>query len=134
MYMSHFFSQTLREPPADSEIVIHQLMVRAGFIRQLGAGIFSYLPPAQRSLTKIMAIMREEMNAISGQEICMPVVQPADLWQKIGRYYQIGSEMGRLKDKNGHDMVLAMPGSSRWRLVSKRSNQLCPCLRRANIK
>jgi prolyl-tRNA synthetase len=108
MQMSRLFSQTLRESPADSEIISHQLLVRAGFIRQLGTGIFSYLPLAQRSLTKIMNIMREEMNAIGGQEICMPVVQPADLWQETGRYYQIGSEMGRFKDKNAHDMVLAM--------------------------
>lgn len=108
MRMSRLFSQTLREAPADSEIASHQLLVRAGYIRQLGAGIFSYLPLAQRSLQKIMAIMREEINAIGGQEICMPVVQPADVWKETGRYYQIGSEMGRFRDKNEHDMVLAM--------------------------
>jgi prolyl-tRNA synthetase len=108
MHLSQLFSQTLREAPADAETASHQLMLRAGFIRQLGAGIFSYLPLAQRSLSKIMAIMREEMNAIGGQEICMPVVQPADVWKETGRYYQIGSEMGRFKDKNDHDMVLAM--------------------------
>ncbi len=82
--------------------------MRAGFIRQAAAGIFSYLPLARRSLTKIENIMREEMNAIGGQEMTMPVVQPADLWKETGRWYQIGSEMGRFKDKNGHDMVLAM--------------------------
>ncbi|MRR29030.1 proline--tRNA ligase, partial [bacterium] len=106
--MSRLFSQTLREAPADSEIVSHQLLVRAGFIRQLGAGIFSYLPLAHRSLGKIMAIMREEINAIDGQEISMPVVQPADIWKESGRWYQIGSEMGRMKDKSDHDMILAM--------------------------
>ncbi len=108
MRMSRLFSQTLREAPADSEIVSHQLLVRAGFIRQLGAGIFSYLPLAHRSLGKIMAIMREEINAIDGQEISMPVVQPADIWKESGRWYQIGSEMGRMKDKSDHDMILAM--------------------------
>lgn len=108
MRMSHLFSQTLREAPSDSEVASHRLLVRAGYIRQLGAGIFSYLPLAYRSLTRIMNIMREEINAIGGQEICMPVVQPADIWQESGRYYQIGSEMGRLKDKSGHDMILAM--------------------------
>ena len=108
MRMSHLFSQTLREAPSDSEVASHQLLVRAGFIRQLGAGIFSYLPLAYRSLTRIMNIMREEINAIGGQEICMPVVQPADIWKESGRYYQIGSEMGRLKDKSDHDMILAM--------------------------
>jgi prolyl-tRNA synthetase len=106
--MSRLFSQTLREAPADSEIVSHQLLVRAGFIRQLGAGIFSYLPLAQRSLTKIMNIMREEINAIDGQEISMPVVQPADIWKESGRWFQIGSEMGRFKDKSDRDMILAM--------------------------
>jgi prolyl-tRNA synthetase len=108
MRISRLFSQTLREIPAETEVVSHQLLVRAGFIQQLGAGIFSYLPLAQRSLKKIMAIMREEMDAIGGQEICMPVVHPAEVWQETGRWYQIGSEMGRFKDKSGHDMVLAM--------------------------
>ena len=108
MRMSHLFSQTLRQAPSDSEVASHQLLVRAGFIRQLGAGIFSYLPLAYRSLTRIMNIMREEINAIGGQEICMPVVQPADIWKESGRYYQIGSEMGRMKDKSDHDMILAM--------------------------
>ncbi|MGC8781230.1 MAG: proline--tRNA ligase, partial [Anaerolineae bacterium] len=108
MHMTRLFVQTLREPPGDAEIASHQLLVRAGFIRQLGAGIFSYLPLARRSLSKIEAIMRAEMNAIGGQELTMPVVHPADLWQETGRWYQIGSEMGRFKDKSGRDMVLAM--------------------------
>ncbi len=108
MRLSRFFSQTLREIPADCETTSHQLLVRAGYIRQLGAGIFTYLPLAQRSLAKIMAIMREEINAIGGQEICMPVIHPADIWKETGRYFQIGSEMGRFKDKSGHEMVLAM--------------------------
>lgn len=108
MRMSRLFFQTLREAPAESEIVSHQLLVRAGYIRQLGAGIFSYLPLAHRSLSRIMNIMREEINAIGGQEMCMPVVQPADIWKETGRYYQIGSEMGRFQDKSNHDMILAM--------------------------
>ena len=108
MRLSHLFSQTLREAPAESDVVSHQLLVRAGFINQLGAGIFSYLPLAQRSMKKIMQIMREEIDGIGGQEICMPVVQPAEVWKETGRYYQIGSEMGRFKDKTNHDMVLAM--------------------------
>ena len=108
MHISRLFSQTLRETPSEAEVVSHQLLVRAGFIRQLGAGIFSYLPLAYRVINKIMTIMREEMNALDGQEILMPVVQPADIWKETGRFYQIGSEMGRFTDKNGHDMVLAM--------------------------
>jgi prolyl-tRNA synthetase len=108
MRMSQLFSHTLREAPAESEITSQRLLVRAGFIRQLAAGIFSYLPLAQRSLTKIENIMRQEIDAIGGQEITMPVVHPADIWQETGRWYQIGSEMGRFKDKSGRDMVLAM--------------------------
>jgi prolyl-tRNA synthetase len=108
MRMSNLFGQTLREAPGDAEITSHQLLVRAGFIRQLGAGIFSYLHLAKRSLTKIEDIMREEMNAIGGQEITMPVIQPADIWKESKRWYKIGPEMGRFKDKNDRDMVLAM--------------------------
>jgi prolyl-tRNA synthetase len=108
MRMSELFGQTLREAPSDAEIASHQLLVRAGFIRQLGSGIFSYLHLAQRSITKIENIIREEMNAIGGQEITMPVVHPADLWKETKRWYQIGSEMGRFHDKNNRDMVLAM--------------------------
>jgi len=108
MKMSELFGQTLRESPADAQIASHRLLVRAGFIRQLGAGIFSYLHLARRSMTKIENILRDEMNAIGGQEITMPVVHPADLWKETGRWYQIGSEMGRFYDKNDRDMVLAM--------------------------
>jgi len=106
--MSQLFGQTLREAPADAETVSHQLLVRAGFIRQLAAGIFSALPLARRSLTKIENILRDEIDAIGGQEMTMPVVHPAELWQETGRWYQIGSEMGRFKDKNNRDMVLSM--------------------------
>jgi prolyl-tRNA synthetase len=108
MRMSKLFGQTLRDAPADAEVISHQLLVRAGFIRQLGAGIFSYLPLARRSMTKIENIMRDEINGIGGQEVTMPVMQPADLWKATGRWYQIGSEMGRFLDKSGRDMVLAM--------------------------
>lgn len=108
MRMSRLFSQTLRDRPSEAEVPSHELLLRAGFIRQLAAGIFSYLPLARRSLTKIENIMREEMNAIGGQEITMPVVHPADLWKETKRWYQVGSEMGRFKDKAGRDMVLAM--------------------------
>ena len=108
MRMSELFGQTLRKPPADAQIASHRLLVRAGFIRQLGAGIFSYLHLARRSMTKIENILRDEMNAIGGQEITMPVVHPADIWKETGRWYEIGSEMGRFHDKNDRDMVLAM--------------------------
>jgi prolyl-tRNA synthetase len=108
MRMSSLFSQTLREIPAEAEFPSHQLLLRAGFIRQLAAGIFTYLPLANRSLAKIENIIREEMNRIQGQEVAMPVVHPAEIWQETGRWFQIGSEMGRFKDKNNRDMVLSM--------------------------
>lgn len=108
MRFSKLFSQTLRENPADTEVASHQLLLRAGYIRQLGAGIFTYMPLAYRVLGRVMDILREEMRAIGGQELLMPVAQPADIWKETGRYYQIGSEMGRFADRSGHDMVLAM--------------------------
>jgi prolyl-tRNA synthetase len=108
MRMSKMFGHTLREAPSEAEIPSHQLLLRAGFIRQVAAGIFSYLPLATRTMVKIENILREEMNAIGGQEILMPVVQPADLWKETKRWYKVGSEMGRFKDKAGRDMVLAM--------------------------
>jgi prolyl-tRNA synthetase len=106
--MTQLFGQTLRDAPSEAQVASHQLLLRAGFIRQLAAGIFTYLPLARRSMTKIENIIREEMNAIGGQEITMPVVNPADIWKETGRWYQIGSEMGRFKDKSDRDMVLAM--------------------------
>jgi prolyl-tRNA synthetase len=108
MRMSQLFSTTLREPPSEAEIASHQLLLRAGYIRQLGAGIFSYLPLARRVMTRIEEIMRSEVNAIGGQELTMPVVHPADIWQETGRWAEVGDEMARFKDRSGHDMVLAM--------------------------
>ncbi len=108
MRMSRLFSQTLREAPSEAEIASHQLLLRAGFIRQLAAGVFSYLPLARRALNRIEAIIRAEMDAIGGQEISMPVVHPAELWQETGRWYSIDAEMGRFKDRSGRDMVLGM--------------------------
>ncbi len=108
MRVSRLFFQTLRETPADAEVVSHQLMLRAGMIHQIAAGIFDYLPLAQRTKHKIENIFREEMDAIGGQEVTLPMVHPAELWQKSGRWYQIGSDMVRFKDRNDRDMVLGM--------------------------
>jgi prolyl-tRNA synthetase len=108
MRMSQLFSQTLRETPTEAEVASHQLLLRAGYIRQLAAGIFSYLPLARRTMNKIEAIIRSEMEGIGGQEITMPVVQPADLWKESGRWYKIDAEMARFQDRSGRDMVLAM--------------------------
>ncbi len=99
---------TLKEDPADAEAISHKLMVRAGLVRQLAAGIYVYLPLGQRVMDKITAIIREEMNAIGGQEITMPVIHPAELWQQSGRWDAIGDEMFRLKDRNQRDMCLGM--------------------------
>ena len=108
MRLSKYFIRTLREAPADAEMTSQKLLIRAGFIRQLGAGIYSYLPLAKRSLTKIENVMREEIDAIGGQELAMPVINPADNWKETHRWYEIGSELTRFKDRNERDMVLAM--------------------------
>ncbi len=108
MRFSHHFGSTLRESPANIDAVSHQLLVRAGFIRQLGQGLFSYLPLARRSLTKIENILRNEMNAIGAQEMTMPVAHPAEVWQATGRWYSVGAEMARFRDRKDRDMVLAM--------------------------
>ena len=108
MRMVHLFGRTLREAPADVEVVSHQLMVRAAMIRPLGAGIYSLLPLGYRVVRKVEQIIREEMDAIGGQEMLMPFVHPADLWRKSGRYDQIGPEMARFQDRADRDMVLAM--------------------------
>jgi prolyl-tRNA synthetase len=108
MRFSQLFGQTLRDAPSDAEVESHRLLVRAGFIRPLGAGIFSYLHLAKRAMQKIESILREEMDRIGGHEVAMPVVHPAEIWKETGRWYQIGSEMGRFKDRNKRDMALAM--------------------------
>ena len=108
MRLSAFFGQTLRQAPSESDSASSQMLVRAGYIRQLAAGLYSYLPLAHRALRKIEQILREEMDAIGGQEMCMPVVHPATLWQQSGRWYEIGPEMARLQDRRGRDLVLAM--------------------------
>lgn len=108
MRVSKLFFQTLREVPNDAETVSHQLMLRAGLIRQVAAGIFDYLPLGQIVKHKVEEIIREEMNKIDGQEVTLPVVHPAEIWQKSGRWYEIGDDMARLKDRNDRDMCLGM--------------------------
>ncbi len=108
MRRSQALVPTLREDPADAEATSHKLMLRAGLVRQLGAGIYVYLPLGQRVLDKINAIIRKEMNAIGGQEITMPVIHPAEIWRESGRWDAIGDEMFRLKDRAGRDLCLGM--------------------------
>jgi prolyl-tRNA synthetase len=108
MRMSMLFGRTVREAPSGVEVAGHGLLLRAGFIRQLAAGVFSYLPLAKRSIGKIEAILREEMGAVGGQEVSMPVVQPADVWKRSGRYTATGRELIKLHDRRDREMVLAM--------------------------
>ncbi|HWH94692.1 MAG TPA: proline--tRNA ligase [Baekduia sp.] len=106
--MSQLFLPTERQAPADAEALSHKLMVRAGLVRQLGAGLWTWLPAGWRTHQRIVQIVREEIDAIGGQEMLMPVMHPAELWKRSGRYDAIGGELFRLKDRKGADMVLAM--------------------------
>lgn len=108
MRWSKYFIPTLREDPADAEVVSHKLLLRAGIVRQLSAGIYSYLPLGQRIALKVMQILREEMNHIGGQEFYLPALHPAELWQESGRWSAIGDDMFRLKDRKNADMCLGM--------------------------
>jgi prolyl-tRNA synthetase len=106
MKASRYFVATLKEAPADAEIVSHQLMMRAGMIKRLSAGIYSYMPMGLRVIRKVEAIIREEMNAAGAIELLMPVVQPAELWQESGRFQAYGPELLRVKDRHTRDFVI----------------------------
>src|ERR1700690_1555665 len=108
MRWSTVFIPTLREVPAEAEVISHQLLLRAGYIRQLSAGIYNYLFLAQRALLKITRIVREEMDAIGGQEMLLPALNPAELWQESGRWDIMGDNLFRLKDRFGRDLCLGM--------------------------
>ncbi|MDR3576598.1 MAG: proline--tRNA ligase [Anaerolineaceae bacterium] len=107
MRMSALFNQTRREVPSDVEVISHQLLIRAGYIAPFAPGIFSYLPLAQRSIHRIEQIIQSEIDALGGQEVMLPVVQPAELWQGSGGSSQAETETGRFTNHNGHEMVLA---------------------------
>jgi prolyl-tRNA synthetase len=106
MKASQFLISTLKEAPADAEVVSHQLMTRAGLIKKLGAGIYNYMPMGLRVIRKVEAIVREEMNRAGAIEMTMPVVQPAELWQETGRFDKMGPELLRIKDRHGRDFVI----------------------------
>ena len=108
MRLSNLFFASLRDDPAEAEMISHKLLVRAGYVRQLGAGIYTLLPLGHRVTRRIEQVIREEINAIGGQEMEMPVVHPAELWRESGRYAKIGPELVRFQDRSGRDMVLAM--------------------------
>jgi prolyl-tRNA synthetase len=106
MRASRFFISTLKEAPSDAEIVSHKLMMRAGMIKRLGSGIYTYMPLGLRVIRKVEAIIREEMNKAGAIELLMPLVQPAELWQETGRWDKMGPELLRLKDRHGRDFAL----------------------------
>ncbi len=108
MRMSQLVGRRVKEDPKDAVIPSHKFLIRGGYVRQVSAGIFSLLPIGKRIIAKIEAIIRDEMNKIDGQEIMMPVVLPAELWEESGRYESVGPELLRFKDRNGKRMILAM--------------------------
>ncbi len=106
MKASQFLISTLKEAPADAEVASHQLMMRAGMIKKLGAGIYTYMPMGLRVIRKVEAIVREEMNRAAAIELTMPVVQPAELWQETGRFEKMGPELLRIRDRHARDFVV----------------------------
>ncbi len=105
--LSEYLLPTEREPPADAEALSHKLLVRAGLIRQVGSGLWSWMPAGWRAHQRVVQIIREEMDAIGGLEVLMPILQPAELWKRSGRYESFGEELFRLRDRKDADMVLA---------------------------
>jgi prolyl-tRNA synthetase len=108
MRLSNLFFTTLRDDPVEAEMPSHRLLLRAGYVRQLGSGIYSLLPLGFRVNKRVEQVIREEMDRIGSQEMEMPVVHPADIWRASGRYFKIGPELVRFKDRGERDMVLAM--------------------------
>ena len=106
MRATRFFISTLKEAPADAEVISHKLMMRAGLIKRLGSGIYNYMPMGLRIIRKVEAIVREEMNRAGAIEMLMPVVQPAELWQETGRWQKYGAELMRIKDRHGRDFII----------------------------
>ncbi len=123
MRMSHSMFRTQKRVTAEAELPSHQLILRAGLARRVASGIYSLTPLAVRAIRHIEAIIREEMDRIGGQEILLPIVQPAELWQESGRYDAIGSDLARFKDRAEHPMVLgddARRGRHRPRTLRRR--------------
>src|SRR5437773_7152145 len=106
MRVSRFFLSTLKEAPAEAELVSHRLMLRAGMIKRLAAGIYTWMPLGMRVLRKVEAVVRDEMNRAGAVELLMPVVQPAELWQETGRFDKMGPELLRVKDRHERDFII----------------------------
>src|SRR5687767_9686624 len=116
---SQLFIPTLKEPPTEASAVSHNLLLRAGFIRQLGSGIYSYLPLAVRTLSKIEAIVREEMSAIGAQEFRLPALHPSEAWKESGRWDEVDETMFRLRDRRGGDYALGMTHEEIFTLLAR---------------
>jgi len=121
MRWSNLFIPTLREDPADAEVTSHRLLVRAGYIRQLTAGVYSLLPLAQLARLKVIQIIREEMNRIGGQEFLLPAIHPAEIWKESGRWEVMGDNMFRLRDRKGVDMALGMTHEEIFTTIARNS-------------
>ena len=121
MQWSKLFVPTLREDPADAEVTSHRLLVRAGFIRQLTAGVYSLLPLGQRVRLKVMDIIREEMNRIGGQEFLLPALHPAEVWKESGRWEVMGDNMFRLRDRKHTEMCLGMTHEEIFTTITRHS-------------
>ena len=116
MRASSFFIHTTKDAPAEAELVSHQLMVRAGFVRKAASGIYSWLPCGWRVVRKIAAIVEQEMTAAGCAEIFMPAMQPAQMWQESGRWQVFGDELLRLKDRHGRDFCLGPTHEESYRI------------------
>ena len=125
MRLSRLFFTTLRDDPADVEMASARLLLRAGYLRQLGTGIFSLLPLGFRVQKRIEQVIREEIDAIGGQEMEMPVVHPASLWRASGRYDKIGPEMARFADRSGRDLVCPDHSSAGVHELQARASMDC---------
>ena len=108
MRWSQTFIPTLREDPAEAEVPSHRLLLRAGYVRQVAAGVYAHLFLAQKSLLKVMQIIREEMNAIGAQEFHLPALNPVELWKESGRYESYGETLFKFMDRNQHEMCLGV--------------------------
>jgi prolyl-tRNA synthetase len=127
MRWSRLYTPTLREFPADADAVSHRLLVRAGFIRQLMAGHYSLLPLAVRVRTKIVSVIREEMNRIGAQEFILPAMHPAEIWRKSGRWDVMGDEMFRLRDRKDSELALGMTHEEIFTTLAQELSLNPPC-------
>ncbi len=121
MRWSNMFIPTLREDPADAEVISHRLLVRAGYIRQLTAGVYSLLPLAHRVRLKVIEIIREEMNRIGAQEFLLPAIHPAEVWKESGRWEVMGDNMFRLRDRKNTEMALGMTHEEVFTSIARNS-------------